>query len=150
MNIEKVNISAIHFDPANVRRHDQKNINAIAASLKRFGKQRPLRRGRLHLVSVRAAPTLDVVSDNRTGRAQAAGRFPFGSTVSTPSGWREVLQGPKSAEVSIHDPCRAHILKQLLYFQCFALIYRSFSVTKIDHFLEQKSSLDWCRTDAIV
>lgn len=42
MKIETVPIESLHQDPANVRTHDDRNIEAIAASLKRFGQQRPL------------------------------------------------------------------------------------------------------------
>jgi DNA modification methylase len=35
-------ISDLNFDPANARKHDDKNISAIKASLKRFGQQKPI------------------------------------------------------------------------------------------------------------
>jgi site-specific DNA-methyltransferase (adenine-specific) len=35
-------ISDLHSDPANVRTHNEKNIEAIMASLKRFGQQKPI------------------------------------------------------------------------------------------------------------
>jgi ParB-like chromosome segregation protein Spo0J len=40
--LELVDIAGLVSDPANTRTHDTRNIEAIAASLKRFGQQRPL------------------------------------------------------------------------------------------------------------
>jgi ParB-like chromosome segregation protein Spo0J len=42
MKIETVPIDTIHADPANVRKHSQRNLDAIAASLARFGQQKPV------------------------------------------------------------------------------------------------------------
>lgn len=42
MNIELVAISSLIGDPSNVRRHDQKNLDAIKGSLARFGQQKPI------------------------------------------------------------------------------------------------------------
>lgn len=42
MTIEPIVISALSNDPANVRRHSQRNLEAIKASLRRFGQQIPL------------------------------------------------------------------------------------------------------------
>jgi len=38
----KIEISKLHADPANVRKHSDKNIKAIEASLARFGQQKPI------------------------------------------------------------------------------------------------------------
>jgi DNA modification methylase len=42
MKTETVLIDSITFDPANVRRHGEKNLAAIKASLNRFGQQKPI------------------------------------------------------------------------------------------------------------
>jgi ParB-like chromosome segregation protein Spo0J len=42
MNIETVQIDSISCDPANVRTHSPKNLEAIKASLARFGQQKPI------------------------------------------------------------------------------------------------------------
>ena len=42
MKIERVKIDELTADPANVRKHNEKNISAIKASLKRFGQQKPI------------------------------------------------------------------------------------------------------------
>ena len=42
MEIELIEVADLHLDPANVRRHDGKNLDAIAASLARFGQQKPI------------------------------------------------------------------------------------------------------------
>jgi len=35
-------VDEVHMDPANVRKHNEKNLEAIMASLKRFGQQKPI------------------------------------------------------------------------------------------------------------
>ena len=42
MKVESVPIDSIHLDPANVRRHPERNLAAIKASLARFGQQKPI------------------------------------------------------------------------------------------------------------
>lgn len=42
MQTESVEISSLSCDPSNVRAHDSKNLEAIKASLQRFGQQKPI------------------------------------------------------------------------------------------------------------
>ncbi len=42
MKIEKILISKLIPDPANVRKHNQKNMEAIKGSLAKFGQQKPI------------------------------------------------------------------------------------------------------------
>jgi len=42
MKVERVPIESLVGDPANVRKHDQKNLDAIKGSLARFGQQKPI------------------------------------------------------------------------------------------------------------
>lgn len=42
MLIESIKIDELHEDPANARRHDDKNLKAIKGSLKKFGQQKPI------------------------------------------------------------------------------------------------------------
>lgn len=42
LKIERVAISRLTEDPANARRHDRRNLDAIVHSLSRFGQTRPL------------------------------------------------------------------------------------------------------------
>jgi DNA modification methylase len=42
MKIERVELSKLAADPANVRKHNAKNLKAIEASLRRFGQQKPI------------------------------------------------------------------------------------------------------------
>ena len=42
MKIEIVAIDSVQFDPANVRKHGEKNLGAIKSSLLRFGQQKPI------------------------------------------------------------------------------------------------------------
>jgi ParB-like chromosome segregation protein Spo0J len=42
LTVESVPIGSIHIDPSNLRRHPERNLDAIKASLARFGQQKPL------------------------------------------------------------------------------------------------------------
>jgi ParB-like chromosome segregation protein Spo0J len=42
MKIERINVAELSLDPANVRKHDRKNLDAIKASLRKFGQQKPI------------------------------------------------------------------------------------------------------------
>lgn len=42
MKVETVKIDTLVFDPANARKHDEKNLGAIRSSLQRFGQQKPI------------------------------------------------------------------------------------------------------------
>lgn len=42
MRVERVPIAELSPDPANARKHDRRSVDAIKASLKRFGQQKPL------------------------------------------------------------------------------------------------------------
>jgi ParB-like chromosome segregation protein Spo0J len=42
MKTERVPINSVKLDPANVRRHGEKNLEAIKSSLSRFGQQKPI------------------------------------------------------------------------------------------------------------
>tara|TARA_R110002051_G_scaffold216371_2_gene280667 strand:+ start:14 stop:487 length:474 start_codon:yes stop_codon:yes gene_type:complete len=42
MRTKKTKIDDLFNDPANVRKHDQRNLDAIKASLTRFGQQKPI------------------------------------------------------------------------------------------------------------
>ncbi|MFY9344092.1 MAG: DNA modification methylase [Planctomycetota bacterium] len=42
LNIRTVPLDSLHLDPSNVRTHDTRNLDAISASLKRFGQAEPL------------------------------------------------------------------------------------------------------------
>ena len=42
MKTERVTIASLLFDPANVRKHGERNLDAIKASLARFGQQKPI------------------------------------------------------------------------------------------------------------
>jgi ParB-like chromosome segregation protein Spo0J len=42
MKLESLPIDKVHADPANARRHPQRNLDAIMSSLARFGQQKPI------------------------------------------------------------------------------------------------------------
>lgn len=50
MQIEILPLAEIHLDPANVRRHSDRNLDAIKASLARFGQQKPVVIGKGNVV----------------------------------------------------------------------------------------------------
>lgn len=42
MKIERIKITELSLDPSNVRKHGRKNLDAIKASLRKFGQQKPI------------------------------------------------------------------------------------------------------------
>src|SRR5262249_46324156 len=42
LTVKRVPIDSVHPDPANVRLHDERNLEAIKSSLARFGQQKPI------------------------------------------------------------------------------------------------------------
>lgn len=42
MRVKRVKVADLASDPANVRLHSQRNVDAVAASLQRFGQQKPI------------------------------------------------------------------------------------------------------------
>jgi DNA modification methylase len=42
VNVESVDISSLSLDPSNVRGHGERNVDAIKASLQKFGQQKPI------------------------------------------------------------------------------------------------------------
>ena len=42
LHVEPASVDSLSADPANVRTHDKRNIDAIKASLRRFGQQKPI------------------------------------------------------------------------------------------------------------
>jgi hypothetical protein len=42
MKIERINVVELSLDPSNVRKHSSKNLDAIKASLRKFGQQKPI------------------------------------------------------------------------------------------------------------
>jgi site-specific DNA-methyltransferase (adenine-specific) len=77
LRIETVNINSLTPDPANARKHDQRNIKAIADSLKQFGQRKP----------ITVTPDSIVVTGN--GTMQAAKTLGWTEIViaRTPVGW---------------------------------------------------------------
>ena len=42
MQLKRLNIADLSADPANARKHSERNIESIMASLRRFGQQKPI------------------------------------------------------------------------------------------------------------
>ena len=95
LEIRRVRLDSLHPDPANVRLHDERNLDAIKGSLARFGQQKPIvvdaefvreHRGKpgYALVDGRSASFYDGVEtggahgqEHKTGHIAGAGSFPF-------------------------------------------------------------------------
>jgi len=77
-----VRIADLSIDPANARKHSQRNLDAIAASLKRFGQQKPIVVDKANIVragngTLQAAihlgwDSIDVVTTDLTGAEASA------------------------------------------------------------------------------
>jgi ParB-like chromosome segregation protein Spo0J len=42
MNFETIGVAELSLDPSNVRKHSRRNLDAIKASLRKFGQQKPI------------------------------------------------------------------------------------------------------------
>ena len=42
MKLEAISIESLSLDPSNVRKHSRRNLDAIKASLRKFGQQKPI------------------------------------------------------------------------------------------------------------
>lgn len=42
MQIEKIAVTELSFDPSNARKHSEKNVEAIKGSLRKFGQRKPI------------------------------------------------------------------------------------------------------------
>lgn len=82
MKIEKIRVEDLSLDPANARKHPERNLEAIKASLRRFGQQKPIvidasnvvRAGNGTLEAAKALgwETLDCVRTELTGSEATA------------------------------------------------------------------------------
>jgi len=105
LKIETVAISSLTPDPSNARKHDTKNLDAIAGSLKLFGQRKP----------IVVTPDNFVVAGN--GTLEAAKKLGWTEIVvaRTPRGWTWdqikafALADNRTAELAEWDP---EILKQ--------------------------------------
>jgi ParB-like chromosome segregation protein Spo0J len=105
LKIETVEIKSLKFDPTNARQHDEKNIEAIAGSLKLFGQRKP----------IVITPDNVVVAGN--GTLQAAINLGWNEIVitQTPVGWTwdqikaYALSDNRTAELAEWNP---EILKE--------------------------------------
>lgn len=80
--IEQAPIESLSHDPANVRRHPERNIEAIKASLRRFGQQKPIvvdsngvviaGNGTLEAARALGWKTIDVVRSDLSGSDRTA------------------------------------------------------------------------------
>jgi ParB-like chromosome segregation protein Spo0J len=77
LRIEIVNVNSLTPDPANARRHDDKNLKAIADSLKLFGQRKPLT----------VTPDSIVVTGNGTLQAAKSLGWTEIAIARTPIGW---------------------------------------------------------------
>jgi hypothetical protein len=112
---EWVPVDSLHLDPANVRRHPERNLDAIKASLARFGQQKPIvvdadgivRAGNGTLEAVRALgwPRVGIVRTHLRG-AEATAYAIADNRTSDLAEWDEVglaeqLQSLRSEEFDL-------------------------------------------------
>lgn len=77
LRIETVNINSLTPDPANARKHDSKNLKAIASSLEKFGQRKP----------IVVTPDSIVVAGNGTLEAAKSLGWSEIAIARTPIGW---------------------------------------------------------------
>ena len=77
LRIETVNINSLTPDPANARKHDGKNLKAIASSLEKFGQRKP----------IVVTPDSIVVAGNGTVEAAKSLGWTEIAVARTPVGW---------------------------------------------------------------
>ena len=77
LRIETVNVNSLTPDPANARRHDGKNLKAIASSLEKFGQRKP----------IVVTPDSIVVAGNGTLEAAKSLGWTEIAVARTPIGW---------------------------------------------------------------
>jgi ParB-like chromosome segregation protein Spo0J len=77
LRIETVKISSLTPDPTNARTHNEKNLNAIADSLKQFGQRKPLT----------VTPDSIVITGNGTLEAAKSLGWTEIAIARTPVGW---------------------------------------------------------------
>ena len=80
MEIEKIEISKLIYDPENARKHGEKNLEAIKGSLEKFGQQKPI---------VISSENI-VVAGNGTAEAAESLGWKTINCVRVPSDWSEV------------------------------------------------------------
>ena len=76
-----VPIDELQSDPSNARRHDERNVTAIARSLERFGQRRPL------VVARGAGGALFVIAGNGTLEAARSLEWPSLLVTEVPADW---------------------------------------------------------------
>lgn len=77
LRIENVNITSLRPDPANARKHDDRNLTAIASSLEKFGQRKP----------IVVTPDSIVVAGNGTLEAAKSLGWTQIAIARTPVGW---------------------------------------------------------------
>lgn len=75
--VQRVPVASLVFDPQNARKHDQKNLGAIASSLERFGQRKP----------IVITPDNVVIAGNGTLQAAVSLGWSEIEVTRTPIGW---------------------------------------------------------------
>ena len=133
MNTELVKVATLTTDPDNVRVHDERNIAAVAASLKRFGQQKPI------VVN----PAGRVVAGNGTLEAAQSLGWEKIAVVRTP------LEGSEATAFSIADNRTAELADwdfEGLASQLQGLVDSDFDMDALgwaEHELEPLLQADW-------
>jgi DNA modification methylase len=112
LEVERVEVSTLLNDPANVRKHNERNLESIKASLARFGQQKPIVVGRDGVViagngTLAAArslgwSTIDIVRSHLTGAEATAYAIADNRTAELAE-WDEDALAQQLAALQIED-----------------------------------------------
>jgi ParB-like chromosome segregation protein Spo0J len=112
LEVERVEVSTLLNDPANVRKHNERNLESIKASLARFGQQKPIVVGRDGVViagngTLAAARSLgwsmiDIVRSHLTGAEATAYAIADNRTAELAE-WDEESLAQQLAALQIED-----------------------------------------------
>jgi len=116
MKIERIKLDALTCDPANARKHDQRNLDAIKGSLQRFGQQHPIivdaagviRVGNGRYIAMRALgwSECDIVRSNLKGSEATAFAIADNRTAEL-AGWDDEALAQQLAALQIEDEALA-------------------------------------------
>ena len=116
MELELVNIDDLTLDPANARKHDEKNLKAIAGSLEQFGQRKPIV---LHGQTVVAGNGTLVAARSLGWKQIQVVRVPESWTADQVKAY--ALADNRSAELAVWD-------EQVLAAQLFELVEAEFDI----------------------
>lgn len=133
MKIERINVAELSLDPSNVRKHDRKNLDAIKASLRKFGQQKPI---------VVDAKGIVLAGNGTLTAAKELGWTEIEITRTTLQGVEATafaIADNRSAELAEWEDSLANVLKSLSEAD-FDLVQLGFSDSDLDELLGKQNS----------